>query len=99
MRIEIPAGRHGPARPREVDAQATVRVDLRIPAWLVRELTLRASHRGQSRNAHIEQLLTVAVRRDRGDPILPASRDGTHDCPCALAPGRRSIRPEITRYC
>lgn len=79
MRIEVPAGRYGPARPRTVDADAIMRVDLRIPAWMVRELTIRASHGGQSRNAYMEQLLQMELRRDRGDPGLPASQDGPHD--------------------
>lgn len=76
--IEVPAGRYGPVRPRTVDADAIMRVDLRIPAWMVRELTIRASRGRQSRNAYMEQLLQTELRRDRGDPSLPASRDDPH---------------------
>lgn len=73
--IVIPAGRYGPSKAREVAADSLVRIDLRIPAWMARELTIRASQGRQSRNAYVEQLLVVELRRDRGDPGLPAFRD------------------------
>lgn len=76
--IEIPAGRYGPGKTRVVDASALLRVELRLPAPIVRELTIRASHSGLSRTLYVERILEVELRRDRGDPGLPASRDGPH---------------------
>lgn len=77
--IVIPAGRYGPSKAREVAADSLVRIDLRIPAWMARELTIGASQGRQSRNAYVEQLLQTALRRDRGDPESPTSRDCPQD--------------------
>lgn len=66
--------RSDPAR--AVEADVVVRVDLRIPAWIVRELMIRPSQGGQFRDAYLEELRQTRLRQDRGDSGRPASLDG-----------------------
>ncbi|MGP6174300.1 hypothetical protein [Corynebacterium sp. A21] len=74
--IDLPAGRYGPGRARQVPDGSVVRLELRLPAPLAQKIAQRAEAADLPRTRLVERILVEHFRRDRDGLDGYGARDG-----------------------